>query len=61
MTTTITILGLGPGRWEDVTLRARACLERAERESFGHRGNCAGRWPTRRHSHNGLLALFPGI
>jgi len=34
MTTTITILGLGPGRWEDVTLRARACLEQAEREAI---------------------------
>src|SRR6266705_3154959 len=27
--TAITILGLGPGRWEDLTLQARALLERA--------------------------------
>jgi tetrapyrrole methylase family protein / MazG family protein len=27
--TAITILGLGPGRWEDLTLQARAVLERA--------------------------------
>src|SRR5690348_14832852 len=27
--TAITILGLGPGRWEDLTIQARAVLERA--------------------------------
>src|SRR6266704_6805262 len=27
--TAITILGLGPGRWEDLTLQARALLEQA--------------------------------
>src|SRR5205823_5808098 len=29
ISTAITILGLGPGRWEDLTLQARALLERA--------------------------------
>lgn len=30
MTTTITIVGLGPGRWDDLTIQARDCFARAE-------------------------------
>ncbi len=30
MTTAITIIGLGPGRWEDLTLAAQACFAEAE-------------------------------
>jgi tetrapyrrole methylase family protein / MazG family protein len=31
MTTAITIVGLGPGRWDDLTLAAQACFAQAER------------------------------
>lgn len=30
MTSTITIVGLGPGRWDDLTIQARDCFARAE-------------------------------
>lgn len=34
MTTAITIVGLGPGRWDDLTLQARACFEQAAQASI---------------------------
>src|SRR6202049_2322301 len=32
MTTAITIIGLGPGRWDDLTLQAQACFAQAAQE-----------------------------
>jgi len=32
MTTAITIVGLGPGRWDDLTRQAHACFVQAEQE-----------------------------
>src|SRR5216684_1753209 len=32
MTTAITIIGLGPGRWDDLTLAAQACFAQAAQE-----------------------------
>jgi tetrapyrrole methylase family protein / MazG family protein len=34
MTTAITIIGLGPGRWDDLTLAAHACFAEAEQASI---------------------------